>query len=253
VATQLGLLDPREAAWTAPAGQAINIRESRRARHLIIQVVPPRTVEVVVPRGTRAREVERFVSEHRAWIEQACDELAARFGGAVSLPQTVELPAIGQRIDVLLTETAAASPSWRQRGSELSLRVPRGEGGAWSGLLRDWLLAQGRRHLKPWLGIEADRLGLAPKSVHVRLQRTRWGSCSARGIVSLNASLLLVAPELVRYLLVHELTHLRHMNHSAAYWRSVARFEPDCRALDRRLAAAWLELPGWVMLALGGT
>jgi predicted metal-dependent hydrolase len=84
-----------------------------------------------------------------------------------------------------------------------------------------------------------------PTSVHVRLQRTRWGSCSSSRSVSLNAGLLFLAPELVRYLLIHELCHMIAMNHSRRFWCAVERFEPDCRDLDRRLAEAWGEIPIW--------
>jgi predicted metal-dependent hydrolase len=81
--------------------------------------------------------------------------------------------------------------------------------------------------------------------VQVRLQRSRWGSCSNSGTVSLNAALLFVAPEVVRYLFVHELCHLIALDHSRKFWRAVARFEPDYEALDRRLTEAWNEIPLW--------
>jgi hypothetical protein len=81
--------------------------------------------------------------------------------------------------------------------------------------------------------------------VQVRLQRTRWGSCSSTGSVSLNAGLLFLAPELVRYLLIHELCHMIAMNHGRKFWRAVERFEPGCHELDRRLAEAWGEIPIW--------
>jgi predicted metal-dependent hydrolase len=107
-------------------------------------------------------------------------------------------------------------------------------------------MATARRELKPRLAEQAERLNLKPTAVQVRLQRTRWGSCSSQGTISLNACLLLVDPALLRYLLVHELCHLQHLNHSPRYWRQVARFEPEFRVLDRRLAAAWAKLPAWV-------
>jgi predicted metal-dependent hydrolase len=87
----------------------------------------------------------------------------------------------------------------------------------------------------------------------MRLQRTRWGSCSAQRTVSLNAALLLLEPELVRYLMVHELCHLRWLDHSRRYWRLVERFEPDFRALDRRLTEAWRELPAWLFAGRRGS
>jgi predicted metal-dependent hydrolase len=89
-------------------------------------------------------------------------------------------------------------------------------------------------------------IGRRPTSVQVRLQRTRWGSCSNSGTVSLNAALLFLEPPLVRYLFVHELCHLIALNHSRRFWSAVARYEPDHEALDRRLTAAWSEIPLWV-------
>jgi predicted metal-dependent hydrolase len=81
--------------------------------------------------------------------------------------------------------------------------------------------------------------------VQVRLQRTRWGSCSSSGTVSLNAALLFLEPNVVRYLFVHELCHLVALNHSRKFWTEVARHEPDYEALDRRLTQAWHEIPLW--------
>ena len=101
--------------------------------------------------------------------------------------------------------------------------------------LRSWLLDEADYHLAPRLLHESKLVGRRPASVQVRLQRTRWGSCSNSGTISLNAALLFLEPPLVRYLLVHELCHLLALNHSRRFWAAVARCEPDYEALDRRL------------------
>jgi hypothetical protein len=64
----------------------------------------------------------------------------------------------------------------------------------------------------------------------------------------LNLCLLFLAPELMRYLLIHELCHGRHMNHSKRFWTLVGRFEPDYRRLDRALTESWREVPAWLGL-----
>ena len=109
------------------------------------------------------------------------------------------------------------------------------------------------------LSTRAAAQRLAPKLMHlardmkhqvakvaIRCQRTRWGSCSSRGTVSLNCSLLFLRDEVVRYLFVHELTHLRHMNHSLKFWRAVEAQEPQFRLLDAELLAGWRTVPEWV-------
>lgn len=247
MAEQLGLLDLPDLASRHRSGLLLAVRESARARHLILQVVPPATVEVVVPRGTHPSDIQSFVDENRCWIERAGDALKSRYpGDEIELPRSIELAAVNRSVAVNYEHCAHERAHWREHDGELALACADPAFRDADRLLRKWLLRQGQRHLKPWLGREARRLGVEPSGVQIRLQRTRWGSCSNRGNVSLNACLMLVEPELVRYLLVHELCHLRYLNHSARYWRTVARYEPRFERLDRQLSATWTELPRWL-------
>ncbi len=66
------------------------------------------------------------------------------------------------------------------------------------------------------------------------------------GSISLNYCMLFLQPEQVRYVMIHELCHARHMNHSRRYWALVARHEPDYRSLDKGLNSAWKQIPAWV-------
>ncbi len=84
------------------------------------------------------------------------------------------------------------------------------------------------RHFAPLLGVDWER-------ITVRTQRTRWGSCSARGNLSFNALLALAPPEILDYVVVHELCHLKEMNHSPRFWAEVAALLPDWRERRRRL------------------
>ena len=80
----------------------------------------------------------------------------------------------------------------------------------------------------------------------MRCQRTRWGSCSRRGTISLNVCLLFQRPEVLRYLMIHELAHLKHMNHSARFWLEVSRHEPEWKKLDHDLLQGWRRVPSWI-------
>ena len=90
----------------------------------------------------------------------------------------------------------------------------------------------------------APRMGVTYGSVTIRTQRTRWGSCSARGNLSFNALLALVPPEVAEYVVVHELCHRRHMDHSAAFWQEVEAFLPDYG-----VQRAWLTEHGGSLIA----
>jgi predicted metal-dependent hydrolase len=84
------------------------------------------------------------------------------------------------------------------------------------------------------------------KKMHIRGQRTCWGSHSSSGTVSINYCLLFLEPEAVRYLMIHELCHARNMNHSRRFWKFVSKFEPDYRRLDRALTDSWNQVPVWL-------
>jgi predicted metal-dependent hydrolase len=112
-------------------------------------------------------------------------------------------------------------------------------------LLR-WLSRKAAAHLGERLDAVAGETGLDYSKLLLRRQRTRWGSCSATGTISLNVCLMFQRPEVVRYLMIHELCHRRHMNHSPRYWQLVESFEPEWRVLDKELLKGWRHVPAWV-------
>jgi predicted metal-dependent hydrolase len=213
---------------------------------LTLRLLPPHTLELVVPRGTRAAEVAAFVNANRQWIEAARNELAAAQPlRSEGLPQRVDLRAIGASWQVQYQHQPQSLPRCRVQGDVLEVRTRDAGYRSAAAALRGWLLDQADYHLAPWLLRESAVVGRRPTHVQVRLQRTRWGSCSSSGTVSINAALLFVEPPLARYLFIHELCHLISLNHSRKFWAAVARFEPNYESLDRQLTEAWTEIPLW--------
>jgi predicted metal-dependent hydrolase len=227
-----------------PAREEFRVRHSKRARRLSIHVSEHRGVEVVVPPRTRPRDVQRFVESHRDWIAKARRHFDLDGQPAV-LPDSVTLAfsAATYRVEY---RCRTARRGWREEGETLCLAAARADFDAGRTALRDWLGAQGRRQLVPALAARAAQMGMEYRRAQVRGQRTRWGSYSSTGTLSLNYCLLFVPPELADYLFIHELCHTRHMNHSARYWQLVERFAPDYRLLERRLNEARRDLPRWL-------
>lgn len=95
--------------------------------------------------------------------------------------------------------------------------------------------AEGRARLIGRLEELARRHGFTYNRVFLRRQKSRWGSCSEANNINLNVNLLRLKPELVDYVLLHELVHTRIKNHSPAFWAELGRVLPNARALDRML------------------
>lgn len=245
---QLELLIPSESVYDSSFSGRLVVRESTRARRMFLHVQPPLGVELVVPRGTRPHIVQAFVDAHRAWIDAAHTQIAREYVGDRSArPATVNLPSLGKALSVQYRYAPEVRRRWRCNAASLDIACRRPDCDDAGGVLRDWLMHEARAVLPPMVADTATSVGVQPSRVQVRLQKTRWGSCSATGTISVNAALLFLEPELVRYLIIHELCHMVHMNHSRAYWRHVGKFEPRYRRLDNRLSRSWQRIPWWAM------
>jgi predicted metal-dependent hydrolase len=213
---------------------------------MTVRVYPGGRVEISVPPGTRAREVQAFVARERAWIAARLEEAKLwEPHRPDTLPDSVAIAAYGEEWQIRYPGGRRAL--LRESGpGELELYGDAANPELLRGRLKAWLLELGRRRLGVSLRRLAQERGFSYQRLQVRCQRTRWGSCSRTGTISLNVCLLFQAPPVVNYLMLHELCHTRHMNHSARFWALLERHEPQWRRLDRSLTHGWRNVPAWV-------
>lgn len=225
----------------------IEVRESRRARRVRLVVHPPTPIapskiEVVVPIGFDKERLPSILEQKRKWLERTISRLETEYGDeeGVEPPSLVALPATGEHWPVTYRKGASGCREWHGQ-----LVVSHRDDIDWQPPLQRWLTRTARSVLPPWLDEVSQQLGLDYETVTIRAQRTRWGSCSSKGTISLNRGLLFLPPEQVHYLIVHELCHTRHMNHSPRYWSLVAKHIPDYKPHDRALRRAFSAIPWW--------
>jgi predicted metal-dependent hydrolase len=232
--------------WDAtPSEHSWSVRQSARARRLSVRVFRHGGVEIVVPPRTSPQRVSSFVSEHREWIERQRRRSAPSVHWAMP-PTTLALTALGE-----LWRCSSGAELGRVRvralmNQELQLLGELGDIEQLRKALTGWLAQHAFQKFDGPLRQLAAQMGVVAGRLQIRCQRTRWGSCSRRGTISLNVCLLFQRPEVVRYLMIHELAHLRHMNHSARFWAEVALQEPEWKALDRELLQGWRRVPSWI-------
>jgi len=233
------------------------VRVSDRARRVRLAVSPADGLVVVVPRGFPSSQVDEIVLRHSAWIDRALARTAERrdhlaLAEASGVPDRIELPGIGVRWSVERHATAGAAVRADASDSVLTLRGDTGDASACFAAIRKAVTRAARERLPLMLGgIEAET-GWTASRVTVRRQRTRWGSCSSVGSISLNESLVFLPQHLVRYVLVHELAHTQRMDHSPVFWSVVERHESGWRGCRRELRDAWRHVPAWADASSSG-
>ncbi|NIR29144.1 MAG: M48 family metallopeptidase [Gammaproteobacteria bacterium] len=204
----------------------------RRHVHLVLD--DGGELQVRAPWRYSRTEAEAAIREHADWVVkhlQAARELCIR---RPPLRTGTTLPLLDARLRLDVRSAPGHSRVLR-RGRTLHVYATDSDRHRLRGLLEGWYRNEARGFLPARVEPFADALRVAPSRVTVRGQRTRWGSCSARGAISLNWRLMLLPSELVDYVIVHELCHLRYMDHSPRFWALVARVMPRVEDCRRRL------------------
>jgi predicted metal-dependent hydrolase len=234
--TQLSLFETRSSS------DPFAVRVSPRARRLTARVHVGGRVEIVVPVGVNAHAVRDFVQRFTPWINRKVAAMRCFVAPLETVPPSIDFAFSGEHLAVEWRR--APVRKLEQHSGRILLQAP--DDSAARSLLQGWLKVAAEERLAPQLLKLAQDLKYSVSRVSIRCQRTRWGSCSTRGTVSLNCSLVFLRPAVVHYLFIHELAHTKHMNHSASFWRLVEKLEPDYRRLDRELLAGWRTVPAWV-------
>jgi predicted metal-dependent hydrolase len=213
-------------------------RRSARARRVSLRIDPRASAVVVTLPARAARSAGlRLLTDHSDWVGSKLAALPPPLGFA----DGAAIPVCGY--------------------IHMVRHVPHGRGGAWieageihvagdaafmSRRVTDLLRAEARRSLSALVGLVSAQTGLRPSKLAIRDTKSRWGSCTADGTVMFNWRLVMAPESVQHYVVVHELAHLRHMNHGSAFWALVETHAPDMQA-----AIAWLKRNGVGLMRAG--
>jgi len=225
------------------------IVRSMRRTTVCIRITHDGAVMIAAPAGLPRTHIEQLVQDKAAWIRERLrrHEVMRAQCGPGTYQDGDPLFYLGRRLRLQLT-TDTGHPVLLRRGS---IRVPvpaclREENRKQHiiRMLSTWYQARALRHVQ-WQGAHiAGNLGVRPACVGIKSYRSRWGSCHADGRIYFNWRIIQAPQKVIRYVVVHELCHLIHHNHSRAFWVQVATVMPDYRQ-----AKGWLRTNG-AMLAM---
>ncbi len=233
-----------------PAKLDWQLRVSSRARYARLQIKPFGGLEVVIPPRFPRNAVPGLVAKHAAWVRH---QLArqSRLRQSIRLPLQLWLafdnsstPVIYKTDSMQCNLDLFEEPDSDQiiiHAVQIIDRIRE---------LRAWIRRKAHAAFPQMLREISIVTGLGFNKVSIRSQKTRWGSCSIRGNISLNDQLLFLPKKTVAYLMIHELCHTRHLNHSKAYWNLVEANCPDYRQQEALLGDLRHQVPDWFLLDL---
>lgn len=230
------------------------LRHSPRARGLRVVIHPERGVLVTVP-ATRSgrtdgeRRAVEFLAQREPWVRRHLARDAkvraellsrggARDGGSIRLEGRV-VP-----IRVVPAVVGARRSTVARFDDELVIHRAERDRRADEAVIEDWLRDLARTRIDAAITRHAEALGVAPRTVTIRDPRSRWGSASQRGRISLSWRLVLAPPEALETVVIHELAHLRVFGHGPTFWALVASRRPDHQVWRRWVHDHATELHG---------
>jgi len=226
-----------------------NVRESQRARNVTLKVSRRSGLEVVVPEGFDYHLLPEILSSRQSWIDgqlKRFDSLPGRFEENWP-PKQLSLEASGLTFDITYREVAGDRLNLSQQDSDIEISLPQdADDESLVNLFVSWLKGYAKQHCAAVAAELSEETGLVYKKLVVRGQKTRWGSYSSRGTLSLNYKLLFLPEQLLKHVILHELSHSMHMNHSDEFWRLLSSLDPDTTLHDKQLSEAWKYLPPWL-------
>ncbi len=218
----------------------VTVRVNARAKAYRLSVGRRGEPVLTVPRAGRWGEAQAFLERNSGWLANRLAKLATPH--AIVPGGTIPLRGVPHTLVSLPSSRGLVRVVEGTDGPEL--HVPGGQDHMRRRLL-DWLKAEARRDLQSSCARHAATLGVGVAGITMRDQSTRWGSCSSARTLNFNWRLVLAPDFVLDYVAAHEVAHIVEMNHSPAFWRTVARTLPDYGR-----GQAWLKAHGAGLMAI---
>ena len=221
-------------------GHLLEYRLQRSKRRSIGFLIDDDGLCVTAPRWITIAQIENAIQEKQRWIFSKLNERrersARRLQPQMQWGDGATLPYLGDDITLRILAAQASGIAFAPATRELTVSLPPD---ATEQQLKDrvqgWLQLEAKRIFSERLPIYAEKLGVSYRSFALSSATTQWGSCTAEGKIRLNWRLIHFALPLIDYVVAHELSHLREMNHSPRFWATVQSIFPEFEAAKRAL------------------
>ncbi|HEX5338907.1 MAG TPA: SprT family zinc-dependent metalloprotease [Gallionella sp.] len=226
----------QRAALLAGKHISYTLKRSGKRRSIGLRI-DDRGLTVSMPLRASESWLHSVLQDKASWVVEKLDGWQSRKREALRWVDGESIPFLGEQLTLRIRPSLFGGIP-QQRGKELWLFVADESDAAHiEQLVTHWYRRQAEPLFAERVAHYAPQLGVAPRMLKLSAARTQWGSCTARGTVRINEQLIRLPLRLIDYVVVHELAHLREMNHSAAFWSVVGSACPNYAKLRRELKA----------------
>lgn len=226
------------------AGRTLPLRivENERARRLTLRIdAGGQGLRITVPPGLARGEVDRFLSRHQGWLEK-------RLANTPDRPQVrpgIKIPIRGVP-HLVVHEPATRGTVSVGRDDVGPTLVVCGDRRYLARRVADFLKREAKREIEPLVARHSASVGRRAKSITYKDTSSRWGSCTAEGSLSFSWRIMMAPPQVINYLVAHEVAHLKEMNHGPKFWKLCTELCPDTKRCKD-----WLKRNGNALQAIG--
>ncbi len=219
------------------AGKHITYTLKRSKRRSIGLRIDDRGLTVSAPLRASERWLNSVLQEKAHWVVEKLDGWQESIPPAPSWRDGETIDLLGEVLVLRVVGSLFAAPPERRKDELWVFVVDDSNTAHIEQIVERWYRAEALNLFEQRVAHYAPLLGVAPRAVKVSAATAQWGSCTVQGVVRLNTQLIKLPLRLIEYVVVHELAHLREMNHSAAFWEVVESACPDFARLRAELKA----------------
>ncbi len=202
------------------------IQKSERAKHVRIKIDSHDKIKIVVPKNTKNIDCEKIISEKKNWISKKINELKN---------YQYQYLYLGKQLLVEEQYTLFGNKGAVVNGNKFIISVSENCDCNKKEIYNKWLKQKAERYIPARVKYLANKVEVKPNKIKVKEQKTRWGSCSSNGNIALNYKLMRFSKKVIDYVIIHELCHIKEMNHSKKFWDLVFSIMPDYQIYKKQL------------------
>ncbi len=220
--------------------QVLEYELRRSKRRSIGFLIGDDGLRMTAPRWVTIADIERAILEKQTWIinklAEKRERVAQRTQTSMRWEDGARLPYLGRDLSLKIVRDSRISLQHDAELATLTITLlPEYSEQELKDRVKSWLQQEAKRLFQQRMPIFAQRLGVTYHSLSLSSAGTRWGSCTSQGKIRLNWRLIHFSPDIIDYVVAHELSHLREMNHSPAFWATVASIYPEYASAKQKL------------------